>query len=294
MHTKLEPTESSPAGANVPEPGLIASLFGHLRVSIVATIVLAVVVCGIYPLIVWGLAQIAFPHKANGSLIGKDGQPVALEKDAVGSSLIGQSFADARYFHPRPSSAGNGYDATASSGSNLGPTSAKLFNGTTKKDDKGNEVVDFDGIELRLVHYCVDNGIDYNSSVPLDKFKDAQGNLDEVKLIKAFNDDKSPLIFAAKEPVPADAVTGSGSGLDPHISVDYAKVQAKRVANARGMTREKVLELVSQATGQPDLGIFGEPRVNVLTLNLALDRISPAAPATAPAIAPTTAPATAP
>ncbi|MDB5171557.1 MAG: potassium-transporting ATPase, subunit [Phycisphaerales bacterium] len=289
MHTKLESNEHPPVESNNPEPGLIASLITHLRVSIIATFVLALIVCGIYPLLVWGLAQAAFPHKANGSLVGKDGQPVSQEKDAVGSSLIGQNFADARYFHPRPSAAGSGYDATASSGSNLGPTSAKLLNGTTKKDDKGNEVVDFDGIELRLVHYCVDNGVEYNSSVPVEKFKDAQGNLDDVKLIKAFNDDKSPLSFTAKEPVPADAVTGSGSGLDPHISVAYAQVQAKRVAGARGMTREKVLELIGQTTEQPDFGIFGEPRVNILALNLALDRVSPM-PATAPATVPATAP----
>jgi K+-transporting ATPase ATPase C chain len=281
MHNKLESAQDTSLDASAPEPGIIASLATHLRVSIVATIVLAVIVCGVYPLVVWGLAQAAFPHKANGSLIGKDGRPVGNEKDAVGSSLIGQNFADARYFHPRPSSAGNGYDATASGGSNLGPTSAKLLNGTTKKDDKGNEVVDFDGIELRVVHYCVDNGVAYDSSVPLDKFKDAQGNLDDVKLIKAFNDDKTPLTFAAKEPVPADAVTASGSGLDPHISVDYVKAQVKRVAAARGIASEKVWELVGRMTEQPDLGILGEPRVNVLALNLALDRLSPL-PATAP------------
>ena len=136
----------------------------------------------------------------------------------IGSELIGQNFTKPEYFQPRPSSAGSGYDATASSGSNLGPTSAKLIHGTTKMDDKKNEVVDFDGINLRIVHYCLDNDIPYESSAPLDRFKDANGGLDDVKLIKAFNDDKAPLLFKAKAPIPADAVTASASGLDPHIS----------------------------------------------------------------------------
>ena len=148
-------------------------------------------------------------------------------------------FAKPEYFHPRPSAAGNGYDATASGGTNLGPTSAKLLHGTTKTDDKGKEVVDFDGLDDRIVHYCVDNDIPYESSVPLDQFKDSHGDLDDVKLIKAFNDSNTPLIFTPKSPIPSDAVTASASGLDPHISPANAELQAGRVAKARGVSQIK-------------------------------------------------------
>src|SRR5690348_6486975 len=195
-----------------------------LRIKIFFTILLGVA----YPLTMTGISQLLLSKQANGSLV-MSGNKV------IGSELIGQNFSKAEYFHPRPSSAGSGYDATASSGSNLGPTSAKLLHGTTKMDDKNNEVVDFDGINLRIVHYCLDNGIAYDSSVPLDQFKDAKGELDEVKLIKAFNDEKAPLVFTPKEPVPADAVTASSSGLDPHISPANAEVQAERVAKARNI-----------------------------------------------------------
>ena len=122
-------------------------------------------------------------------------------------------------------------------------------------DDKKNEVVDFDGIKDRIVHYCVDNDLPYDSSVPLDTFKDAQGNLDDVKLIKAFNDDKAPLVFTPKTPIPADAVTASASGLDPHISPGNAELQAARVAKARGVSVEQVQELVAQHTEGRTLGI---------------------------------------
>ena len=185
--------------------------------------------------------------------------------------MIGQNFTKPEYFHPRPSSAGNGYDATASGGSNLGPTSAKLVHGTTKIDDKKNEVVDFDGINLRIVHYCLENDIPYESSAPLDQFRSANGELDDVKLIKAFNDPKTPLVFTPKAPIPADAVTGSASGLDPHISPAFAQAQAGRVAKARGAGLDQVNQLIARHTEQPDLGFLGEPRVNVLKLNLALD-----------------------
>jgi potassium-transporting ATPase KdpC subunit len=218
----------------------------------------------IYPGVVTGLCQWFFPARANGSLIVAHGQ-------AIGSELIGQNFSKPEYFQPRPSSAGSGYDPTASGASNLGPTSAKLVHGTTKMDDKKNEVVDFDGIDLRIVHFCLDNGIPYESSAPLDRFKDANGALDDVKLIKAFNDDKAPLVFKAKAPIPADAVTASGSGLDPDISPASAQAQAARVAKARGVSMGQIDQLVAQFTEARDLGLLGEPRVNVLKLNLALD-----------------------
>src|SRR6202047_3329538 len=185
-----------------------------------------------YPAVMTGMSELIFPRQSKGSLVTVNGK-------LGGSSLIGQAFAKPEYVHPRPSAAGNGYDATASSGSNLGPTSAKLIHGTTKMDDKKNEVVDFDGINLRIVHYCVDNDIPFESSVPLDRFKDAKGDLDDVKLIKAFNDDKAPLVLTPKAPIPADAVTASASGLDPHISPDFARAQAPRVARVRGVTPER-------------------------------------------------------
>ncbi len=237
-------------------------LWTGLRINIFLTIVAGV----IYPLAITGICQIFFPRQANGSLV-MQGDKV------IGSELIGQNFAKPEYFHPRPSSAGNdGYDPTSSSGSNLGPTSAKLILGTTKVDDKNKEVVDFDGVSLRVAHYCLENGIPYESSVSLGQFKDSSGNLDDVKLIKAFNDDKAPLIFKSKAPIPADAVTGSGSGLDPHISPANAAAQAARVARARGVSVDQINQLIAQSTERPSWGIFGDPRTNVLRLNLALDR----------------------
>lgn len=223
----------------------------------------------IYPFAMTLVSETIFPRQANGSLVMQNGQ-------VVGSSLIGQSFTKPEYFHPRPSSAGNGYDATNSGGSNLGPTSAKLLHGTTKADDKGKDIVDFDGLADRIVHYCVENNIPYDSSAPLSGFEDAQGNLDDVKLIKAFNDPKTPLTFTPRIALPSDAVTGSASGLDPHISPANAELQAARVAKARGITGDQVKTLVAQATERPDLGFIGEPRVNVLLLNLALDQHFPA------------------
>jgi K+-transporting ATPase ATPase C chain len=241
---------------------MLKELGPGLRMMVVMTVLTGF----IYPAVVTGLSQALFRDQANGSLIVSNGQ-------VVGSRLIGQNFKKPEYFQPRPSAAGSGYDPTASSGSNLGPTSARLMNGATKKDEKGNEIVDFDGIQDRIVHYCIDNGIAYQSSVPLERFKDARGDLDDVKLIKAFNDDKTPLVFTATAPLPADAVTASSSGLDPHISPRNAELQAPRVAKARGIPVEQVLELQLRHTEGRDLGFLGEPRVNVLELNLALDHL---------------------
>jgi K+-transporting ATPase ATPase C chain len=235
-----------------------------LRIKIFMTVLLGVV----YPLAMTGISQLIFPKQANGSLITVGGK-------VIGSEIIGQSFTKPEYFHPRPSAAGSGYAPTASSGSNLGPTSAKLIHGTIKTDDKKNEVVDYDGINLRIVHYCVENKIPYESSTPLDKFKGADGSLDDVKLIKAFNDDKAPLIFTPKAAIPADAVTASGSGLDPHISPANAQAQASRVAKARGISADQANQIVARFTEGPDLGLLGEPRVNVLKLNLAMDQQFP-------------------
>jgi K+-transporting ATPase ATPase C chain len=195
-------------------------LFAEIRGAVMSTIVIAVVCCGLYPLVVFGIAQTVFHDKANGSLI--------VEKDGTirGSKILGQGFTAEKYFHPRPSSAGNGYDAANSSGSNLGPTSQKLN----------------DAIKDRVATYRTENSL-----------KDS-------------------------DPVPADAVTASASGLDPHISLRNAELQIPRVAKARGLEADKVRTLVKQYTDSADLGILGEPGVNVLQLNLALDAV-PAAPA---------------
>ena len=240
-------------------------MFKELKPGFMMMLVMTVLTGLVYPAVITGIAHVAFRDQADGSLIVSNGQ-------VIGSRLIGQNFAKPEYFHPRPSSAGNGYDPTASSGSNLGPTSAKLINGTTKLDDKKNEVVDFDGVKDRIVHYCVENDIPYASSMPLTAFTDAKGDLDDVKLIKAFNDEKAPLVFMPKTPIPADAVTASASGLDPHISPANAQAQAARVAKARRMSPDAVQALVAQHTEGRSLGFLGEPRVNVLEINLALDQ----------------------
>jgi K+-transporting ATPase ATPase C chain len=244
----------------------------HIWPSIASTIVLLILCCGIYPVVVWGISQAIFPGKANGSLITKDGTSTIKDQDAVGSALLGQNFLAAGYFHPRPSAAGNGYDATSSGGTNLGPLSDKLINGQVSTDDKGNKTVAFDGIRVRTLHYAIDNGISFKTNIPLDKFKDAHGNLDDVKLVDAFHDANNPLVLTDFSTlIPGDAVTASGSGLDPHISPANAELQKNRVAAERGIKAEQVEELITAHTDGPDLGILGDPGVNVLMLNLALD-----------------------
>jgi potassium-transporting ATPase KdpC subunit len=243
---------------------MIKEIGPGFRLMLVFTVALGL----LYPAAMTGISQLVFPKQANGSLVMVNGK-------VVGSSLIAQGFSKPEYFHPRPSAAGSGYDATASGATNLGPTSAKLLRGTTKMDDKKNEVVDFDGLNLRIVHYCLDNDIPYESSVPLGQFKNEKGELDEVKLIKAFNDDKTPLVFKARTPIPSDAVTASASGLDPHISVANAEMQAGRIAKERKVSVDQIKQLIAQKTESADLGILGEPRVNVLMLNIELDERFP-------------------
>lgn len=167
----------------------------------------------LYPLAVWGVGQALFPHQANGSLIVKDGK-------VVGSELIGQTFSSPGYFHSRPSAAGNGYDAGASGGSNLGPTSKKLID--------------------RITSYA--------------------------ESIRSGN---------PGTPIPADLVTTSGSGLDPHISPAAAEFQVPQVAREREMKESELNEIVSKFTEERQFRVLGEPRVNVLLLNLELDRIRP-------------------
>ena len=183
-----------------------------LRIKIFLTVVLGLV----YPLLMTAISQVLFPHQANGSLITANGK-------VIGSELIGQSFTKPEYFQSRPSNAGaNGYDATASSGYNQGPTNKKLI----------------DRVSAAVAQFRKDN-------------PDYQG------------------------PVPADLVTGSSSGLDPHLSPDSAHAQAARIAKLRGASTGAIDQLVTGLTEAPDLGILGEPRVNVLKLNLALDQKFP-------------------
>ena len=221
----------------------------------------------LYPLAMTGVSELLFPRQANGSLVRVHGS-------VVGSSLIGQAFPQPQYFQPRPSEAGAGYDATQSGGSNLGPTSAKLILGATATVN-GKTTVAFDGIEDRLVHYCLDNGLPYRSSQPLRRFEDAEGQLDDVKLITAFRAAHDPLVFRAAVPIPADAVTGSASGLDPEISPANARLQLARVARARGVAPGRIRPLLARYTQPAAFGLLGAPGVNVLELNLALDRRFP-------------------
>ena len=185
----------------------------EILTSILATLVFAIVLCGIYPVIIWGAAQLLFPHQANGSLVESK------DLRMIGSELLGQNFTAAKYFHPRPSAAGQGYDAASSGGSNLGPTSQKLVDAVKQ------------------------HGADYRTE-------------------NALPDDTL---------VPADAVTASGSGLDPHISVKNAELQASRVAQERNLSLDTVKVAIGKATDGRSFGILGEPGVNVLKLNVALD-----------------------
>ena len=178
-----------------------------LRMTLVMTVLTGL----IYPGIVTGLCQVLFPKQANGSLEYKDGK-------VIGSTLIGQNFTKPEYFQPRPSAAGNGYDATASSGSNLGPTSQKLVDRVKTSADKFRK--------------------------------------------------ENPAFTAT---IPADLLTASGSGLDPHLSPESADAQVDRVARARGASAQDIRALLAQYTEGRDLGFLGEPRVNVLRLNEALD-----------------------
>jgi K+-transporting ATPase ATPase C chain len=266
----------------------------HCRTALIATLVLSALFGFGYPLLVYAGAQLLFPAKANGSLVSKGGT-------VVGSALIGQNFSDAKYFHPRPSAAGNGYDPTQSGGANLGPLSAKFINGTTKPPPPPTPaagadaaapaaapaaaaapgaapalVVDFDGIKLRVLHYCDDNDLPYmllrdGTQVSAEPFNPPATGWDEVKLITAFNDAEHPLTIKATIAIPADAITGSASGLDPHISLANALIQVRRVAKARKIDVQAVTALIVRATEGPDLGLLGDAGVNVLSLNLALD-----------------------
>ena len=203
----------------------------QLLISLRITFILLLLVSGIYPLVVWGISQAAFKHQANGSLVRN------AQGQVIGSELLAQGFTKPEYFHPRPSAAGNGYDPTASGGTNLGPTSDKLINGVHKKDlSPGKpDPADFDGVADLAKAYRTENGL------------------------------------AATARVPVDAVTRSASGLDPQISPANAQIQSARVAKARGVSEEVVRSLIVENTSGRGFGVLGEPAVNVLKLNLALD-----------------------
>jgi potassium-transporting ATPase KdpC subunit len=203
VHSSLSP---------VPAPTTVSAKHSVWRTSIRFTIVTTILLGLGYPLLVTGIAEAVFPRKAAGSLILKDGQ-------VIGSELLAQSFTSDQYFHPRPSSAGNGYDATSSGGSNLAQSNKTL----------------------------------------VDRI---QGSIDKLS-------QENP-----GHPVPIDLVTTSGSGLDPDITPDAAYFQAPRVAKARGVSEDRIRQLIDGHITGRQLGVLGEPRVNVLDLNLDLDKIA--------------------
>jgi K+-transporting ATPase ATPase C chain len=190
-------------------------MFKQFLPAIKITLLMTVLTGMLYPALVTGIAKLAFPHQASGSLIVENGK-------VVGSSLIGQDFTKPEYFHPRPSAAGDkGYDAANSGGSNLGPTNRKLI----------------DRVKQSVVKFRAEN-------------PDFRG------------------------PIPADALTTSASGLDPEISPASADAQAGRVAKSRGVSEDEIRKLIAMHIEDRTLGFMGEPRVNVLRLNLALDKYS--------------------
>jgi K+-transporting ATPase ATPase C chain len=196
----------------------MTEILRQFRPALVALVVFTALTGIVYPLAMTGIGQLVFSEEANGSLIR------SADGTVIGSRLIGQMFTSEGYFHPRPSAAGDGYDSSNSSGSNLGPTSADLLA----------------SVEERIAAYRAENGLSADATVPV------------------------------------DAVTASASGLDPHISPANALLQAPRVAEARDMSVDDVRALIDEHTEGRFLGILGEPAVNVLVLNLALDEVSPA------------------
>jgi potassium-transporting ATPase KdpC subunit len=212
----MTPAEEPPPQETAAPPSILGELRSQLRPLLVGVPLLTLLTGAAFPLLLAVIARPLFPHQAAGSLLRRSGT-------VVGSEFIGQNFAGPGYFHPRPSAAGDGYDATASNGSNLGPASGKLR----------AEVGQF-----------------------VDAYRRANG-------------------LAPDAAVPIDAVTRSGSGLDPHISPANAALQLPRVADERGLGEEELRRLVARHTRGRQLGILGEPCVRVLALNLALDRLAP-------------------
>jgi K+-transporting ATPase ATPase C chain len=213
-------------------------LIRETLISLRATLVVAVLGCVVYPVAVYAIGHTFLRHEADGSLVDRQGNAASPE-NAVGSSLLGQGFKAPEYFHPRPSAAGAGYDGTSSSGTNLGPLSDKLLNGAA--DDPKTKDVDesFAGVKQLVEAYRAENKL-------------GPGTL-----------------------VPADAVTRSASGLDPDITPANAGFQVVRIAAARGVDVTEVRALLAGQTKGRQWGLFGDPRVNVLEINLALDRELP-------------------
>ena len=204
-------------------------MWKELKTGFLMMLVMTVLTGAIYPAVITALSQVLFRDQANGSLITVNGQ-------VVGSRLIGQNFTKPEYFHPRPSSAGSGYDPTASAGSNLGPTSAKLLNGTTKMDDKEKEVVDFDGIKDRIVHYCVDNDIPYDSSVPLDDVQGCSGQPRRCEADQGVQRRQGAAGLHAEDADPCRRRHGARPQVSIRTSARGTRdLQAARVAKARGV-----------------------------------------------------------
>jgi potassium-transporting ATPase KdpC subunit len=248
----------------------------QLLTGLLVTVCLIVLLGGVYPLAVWGVGQVAFRHQADGSMVKLDGK-------VVGSALIGQNFTDKQgnplpqYFQPRPSNAGKGYDPTSSGGSNLGPSNPDLV---------GNNVGDSQDNPYRTPSdpYCVPVPATDANGTPQ---TDAQGqpvyekNSDGTYVCDPDTVPQRVLAYrklnglSPGATVPVDAVTSSGSGLDPDISVANALDQAARVARARHLDPAAVVALVHQHTDSRGLGVLGEPTVNVLDLNTALNGLRP-------------------